>query len=686
MMGCVAYINGDAATSASAVCIFIDLVVKVSSDPLSFVAVVWCRRVVEPLSCGAENRIMAEGRRDATLSRLSALQHNERRIRNICIIAHVDHGKTTLADALVASNGIISMRSAGEVRYMDSTEEEQRRGITMKSSSIALLYNCPRRVLTQKETERKSRIQHQLLSRTKMHPKRKLLLQQELDRPPMQPYKFDPAGMFTHLVNIIDSPGHVDFSCDVATAIRNCDGALVLVDVVEGLCVQTQAVIKQAFEEKLRPVLVINKIDRLVLEFELTPPEAYEHISRLLEQMNTVMGTLYSSRVMANVDTASNAALEIDEQDEDQHYFTPANGNVIFASAKDGWAFTLDQFGKMLFEEQSLPGVSRRALRNILWGDFYYQPKTGKVLKKPHKSAPKRVAERFMLARIWQMYRLAHAGKPADAVLGTLRDRPNANVEGDESPFSKEQLQLKATAAQGSLEKMTVQNALKRIGQAWFPAADAVLTAVCRQIPSPREAMPERIGAVFPTLGRPNAPRGRQATVGGISEAAEVALRSDVARLRRAVRLCDTQETESLAFVSKMFPCPRSMLPPSSKYSTGANPTLVDTVFLAFARVFCGVLVPDRKQYVLQPRWDPLNPKEEDAKELEPNSLELYLMMGRDLIPIGEAPAGNVVAIAGLQSHVRATVLGATWSTSLSPLTVEIAHCRFTKARPYRQA
>ena len=129
-------------------------------------------------------------------------------------------------------------------------------------------------------------------------------LAKQAAEPPLQPYAFDPDRAFTHLVNIIDSPGHVDFSCDVATAIRNCDGALVVVDVVEGLCVQTQAVIKQGFEEKLRPVLVLNKIDRLVLELELTPPEAYEHIIRLLEQINTVMGSLYASRVMASVESS----------------------------------------------------------------------------------------------------------------------------------------------------------------------------------------------------------------------------------------------------------------------------------------------------------------------------------------------------------------------------------------------
>merc|ERR1712080_494424 len=128
-----------------------------------------------------------------TLNEIAALQTSTDNIRNVCFLAHVDHGKTTLSDHLISMNGIISSKNAGDLRFLDSRPDEQERQITMKASSISLVY-MPRK------------------------------------------------AKLPFLVNLVDSPGHVDFSNEASTAVRLCDGALVLVDVLEGICVQTISV------------------------------------------------------------------------------------------------------------------------------------------------------------------------------------------------------------------------------------------------------------------------------------------------------------------------------------------------------------------------------------------------------------------------------------------------------------
>lgn len=252
-----------------------------------------------------------------------------------------------------------------------------------------------------------------------------------------------------YLINLIDSPGHIDFSSEVSTASRLCDGAVVLVDAVEGVCSQTVTVLRQTWIEHLKPLLVINKIDRLITELRMSPAEAYVHLSKLLEQVNAVIGSFFQGermeedlqwreRVEARVHAMaardqekatkvtaessndsvtedmektgdSSTAATFEEKDDEDLYFAPEKNNVIFSSAIDGWAFTVRQFSK-IYEKRL--GIKRAILEKVLWGDFYLDPKTKRVLAAKHLKGRslKPMFVQLVLDNIWAVYEATVGG------------------------------------------------------------------------------------------------------------------------------------------------------------------------------------------------------------------------------------------------------------------------------------
>jgi elongation factor 2 len=224
------------------------------------------------------------------------------------VIAHVDHGKSTLTDSLIAKAGIIAGEAAGDVRFTDTRADEKERGITIKSTGVSLYYESD-----------------------------------IVDEKTVVPY----------LINLIDSPGHVDFSSEVTAALRVTDGALVVVDFVEGVCVQTETVLRQALAEKIKPVLFINKIDRGILELQTEGENMYQTFQRVVESANVIISTY-----------------ECDDMGESQQV-DPSKGTVAFGSALFGWAFTLTKFARTYSSKFKL---DRSKLMEKFWGDNFFSP------------------------------------------------------------------------------------------------------------------------------------------------------------------------------------------------------------------------------------------------------------------------------------------------------------------------
>ncbi|MCJ1308945.1 Cytoplasmic GTPase/eEF2-like protein (ribosomal biogenesis) [Agyrium rufum] len=605
--------------------------------------------------------------------KLVALQRNADEIRNICILAHVDHGKTSLTDALIATNGIISPKLAGKVRYLDSRPDEQLRGITMESSAISLLFSMARRPSPDAAPEQKD-----------------------------------------YLINLIDSPGHIDFSSEVSTASRLCDGAVVLVDAVEGVCSQTVTVLRQSWIENLKPILVINKMDRLITELKMTPAEAYSHLSKLLEQVNAVLGSFFQGERMeedlqwrekmeervaaaakkeqeraerkaaaagvggdgvsslgdeSSVVPSTNG--EFEEKDDEDLYFAPENNNVIFSSAVDGWAFTVRQFAS-LYEKKL--GIKRANLEKVLWGDFFMDPKTKRALGSKHlKGRPlKPMFVQLVLDNIWAVY---------EATTGGDRGK------GDPAMLEKITKSLSLTIPPHVLRSKDPRALLLTVFSAWLPLSTALLVSVIEHLPAPPFAQATRLPMLIDdSPGSANV---------------------DPA-VREAVITFDTSpKAPVVAYVSKMVSIPESQLPHKkrrgggmmtadearemarkkraefakaqatakngdSSNDIGPLTTALDSTaiedssdmqesapveeedpehLVGFARLYSGNLTVGDSIYVLPPKWTPANPHASPEPQ-KVTVTALYLLMGKDLEPLETVPAGVVFGIGGLEGHI----------------------------------
>jgi U5 small nuclear ribonucleoprotein component len=169
----------------------------------------------------------------------------------------------------------------------------------------------------------------------------------------------------SHLLNIIDTPGHPNFSDEVSAAYRAVDGVLLVVDAIEGVMSMTERAIKQALEEGLEIVVVLNKIDRLIIELKFPLNDAYHKIKHTLEEINYIISTF--------------------DLQTKQKTISPTNGNVIFASALFGACFTLQSFATLYTKQANMGAVDPKNFARFLWGDLYFDEDTRKFTRKATK-------------------------------------------------------------------------------------------------------------------------------------------------------------------------------------------------------------------------------------------------------------------------------------------------------------
>ena len=270
-------------------------------------------------------------------------------------------------------------------------------------------------------------------------------------------YSGDPANQKEYLINLIDSPGHVDFSSEVTAALRVTDGALVVVDTVEGVSVQTETVLRQAMQEKIRPVLMVNKIDRSILELKLDGEAMYTSFLRVIDMANVVIET-YKSEDMGEIQC------------------DPSTGNVAFGSGKDQWAFTLCKFARLYSKKF---GISYDKMMRKLWGDNYFDAQ-GKKWKTDGETEDGRSLRR------------AFAQFIMDPICKLCQQIMDGNVEAYSKMLTS--LGLELTQEEKTLSSKQL---LKSVMSKWLPAADCLLEMMVLHLPSPRDAQKYRTSYLY---------------------------------------------------------------------------------------------------------------------------------------------------------------------------------------------
>ncbi len=464
-------------------------------------------------------------------------------IRNVAVVGHLHHGKTTLLDTLIESTHEEAWDPADSVRYTMARNDEQQREISIKATPVSLVLQ-------------------------------------------------DARGK-SYLVNALDTPGHVNFSDEVTASLRAADGAVVVVDAVEGVMVQTERVVRQALDAGLALTLVIAKVDRLILELKLPPADAYFKLLHIIGEVNALI---------AAHSTGAHPHPEL----------SPVDGNVAFAGSLHGWSFTLESFARLYCERffpapasssssaaaaaaastsssSSSPkpqsAVDPAQLARRLWGDIWYEERTRKFTSRSPGPGSPRSFVRFILEPLYKLY---------------------AQVLGEEVEVLAKTLGELGVRLKKSELALDPKPLLRLVFRQFLGATDGVVSMLVRHVPSPVKGAAGKVDALY--LGDLDAP-----------EAA-------------SMRACDARGT-LVVNVVKLIPSP-----------DGSS-------FFAFGRVMSGTLVAGQAVRVLGESYTA-----EDAEDVATASVTgLSVGQARWRMPLDRVPAGNWALIEGVDSSIAKT-------------------------------
>merc|ERR1719164_401103 len=302
---------------------------------------------------------------------------------------------------------------SGDARYTDTRADEQERGVTIKSTGVSLYF--------------------------------------ELDHE-------DGKGLTPHLINLIDSPGHVDFSSEVTAALRVTDGAMVVVDCIEGCAVQTETVLRQALQERVKPCLFMNKVDRCILELQMEPEDMYNRFRQSMENVNVIIAT-YNDELMGDVQVA------------------PEKGTVAFGSGLHGWGFNCERFAKIYAAKM---GVDKDKMMKRLWGDSFFNAK-----KKTWTNVMQPEGCTEPLQRAFCQF-----------IMGPIAQLMRAIMNDDKEKYEKMMTTL-GVVLKGDDRQLTGKPLMKRTMQIWINAADTLLSMIVMKLPSPRAAQKYRVENLY---------------------------------------------------------------------------------------------------------------------------------------------------------------------------------------------